>query len=151
MSRSGKVPFSERSASTSARLNAWAADTLATITAEDQPVKKDKEAPVREDGNRYLAWAAALVFPWVIFMGLGIEIEGAWSVVFWVLSALSAVGVFVNVIQTLWAKRRRAMRDEQQIKDLLLSLELQRRQIDELLIRIKTVETNNGRSAPSPE
>lgn len=151
MSRSGKVPFSERSASTSARLNAWAADTLATITSEEGPAKADKDAPVREDGNSHLAWAAALVFPWMIFMGLAIEVENSLEFLFWGISIASAIGVFVNVIQTLWAKRRRAALDSKQIQGLLVNLELQRRQIDELLIRIKTVETNNGRSAPSPD
>jgi cation transport ATPase len=106
-------------------------------------MKKDKEAPIHENGNSNLAWAVAFVFPFIFCLMLAVEIDNRWQYLLWFGAVLFAIGVFVNVIQCLWAKQRRASQDSNLSQDLLVALELQRKQNDELLLRIKALESQN--------
>jgi hypothetical protein len=70
MSQSPRPPKLNSTHQASARLNAWAADTLSALTSEEEATDKH-DRTVTEDGNRYFAWAVAWLFPTLFFTLIG--------------------------------------------------------------------------------
>jgi hypothetical protein len=139
MSQSPRPPKLNSTHQASARLNAWAADTLSALTSEEEATDKH-DRTVTEDGNRYFAWAVAWLFPTLFFALAGVDIESNWQWLFWILGVLFSAGVMVNLTQGLWARRRRATLDSEIYLELLTTLEVQRRHNEEVLLRLKCIE-----------
>lgn len=137
--------------SASARLNSWAMDTLARVTTEEPDKRSEFEAQIKEDGNNFLAWAFAWCLPMFAMVAIGIEVDSGWQWLFWGLGFLAGVAVFLNMTQALWAKRRRAALDSKIALELMTALEVQRKQNDEILRRIKATEERINRLRGNPD
>lgn len=143
---SAQSPSSASRRGASAKLNLWALETLNKVTsAEEQNKKHSNEGQIREDGNQYLAWGIVWGLPLIFGIALAVDIESSIQWVFWTITVISSLAVFFNLTQALWAKRRRAALDSKISLELLTALEVQRKQNDEVLRRLRVLEERTRR------
>lgn len=151
MPGSAKTPNSASRQGASAKLNIWASETLHKVTsAEEQDKKSGYEHQIKEDGNLYIAWSIAWAIPLVFGVAVAVDMESSFQWIFWFIAVLACLGVFFNLTQALWAKRRRAALDSKISLELLTALEIQRKQNEEVLRRLKVLDERTRRS-PQPE